>query len=147
MKRLSEILNSSLPQNFNAYVKLAKAWKECAGDAISFLTTPGNLKEGVLSVAVHDQAWLSEIGFLKGEMIARLNESGIQVSNITFFYKQRRSDAARHDPTPRKKMTDKEKKFADRLVDTISDEALRSSFRKAIYAYFTRYTLDDYLNC
>lgn len=149
MKRLSDILPNSIPGNFQSYLKIKKVWNECAGDTISFITTPGSLNEGTLNMSVHDQTWLSEIGFLKGDLINRLNMAGLNVTNINFFFKPRPVTTSERDnkALPRKSMSEKEKKFADRLVATIEDETLRNSFQNAIYAYFTRYTLDDYLNC
>lgn len=147
MKRLSEIIGSTMPEGYSSFLKLNRAWKECAGETISFLTTPGSFKDGVLNISVHDQTWLSEIGFLKGELTARLNTLGVEVSSINFFYKPRKNVQAGIDSARRKAMSEKEKKFADRLIATIENEELKNSFRKAIYAYFTRYTLDDFLNC
>lgn len=76
MKKLSEILPNTMPASFHSYMKVKQAWNECAGDTISFITTPpGSLKDGTLNMAVHDQTWLSEIGFfLKGELISRLKK-------------------------------------------------------------------------
>ena len=147
MKKLSEVLHKSVPGNFSTYLKVKKVWNDAAGETISFLTTPGGLKDGTLSVAVHDQMWLSEIGFLKGELLARLNEAGLKADNISFYYKQRKLTDDTTKYPARKQMTEKEKKFADRLIDTIEGDELKASFRKAIYGYFTLYTLDDYLNC
>lgn len=141
------MISGSMPDGYSSYLKIHRAWKECAGDAMSFLTTPGSIKDGILTVAVHDQTWLAEIGFLKGELIHRLNQAGVQVSNINFYYKHKKQPGESGNEQPRKPMTEKEKKFADRLVDTIDNDDLKKAFRKALYAYFTLYTLDDYLNC
>lgn len=147
MKKLSELISNSMPKGYSSHLKISRVWKECAGETIAFLTTPGSLKDGVLNVSVHDQTWLSEIGFLKGELINRLSSRGLDISNINFYYKARKDINAETDSVPKRVMTEKEKKFADRLVDTIENDDLKNSFRKALYAYFTRYTLDDYLNC
>jgi hypothetical protein len=146
MKKLSEIIPGTLPNNFRSYVKLKKTWESCAGDTISFITTPGSLKDGTFNIAVHDQTWLSELAFFKGELTSRLKEHGVEVSNINFYYRPRKEQ---YKPVniPKKEMTQREKDFADRLISTVKDEKLRESFRKAIYGYFTVYTLDDYLNC
>jgi len=147
MKRLSEVLDNSMPAGFNSYLKIKRAWNTAVGESIAFLTTPGALKDGTLNVAVHDQTWLSEIGFLTGELVARLRENGLDITTINFYYKQRKLTDAEYKNPQRKSMTEKEKKFADRLIDTIEGDELRESFRKAIYGYFTLYSLEDYLNC
>lgn len=147
MKKLSDLIGNSMPANFQSYLKVKKVWNECAGDTLAFLTSVGTLRDGVLNVAVHDQMWLSEIGFLKGELINRLRSKGIEADNINFYYKPRPKSNAEKAIPNRKEMTAKEKSFADKLVNTIENEALRESFRRAIYGYFTIYTLDDYLNC
>jgi len=107
----------------------------------------GSLKEGVLNVAVHDQMWLSEIGFLKGELVSKLQSFGIEAETINFYYKPRPKSQAEKAIPKRKEMSAKEKQFADKLVNTVENDALREALRRAIYAYFTVYTLDDYLNC
>jgi len=147
MKKLSDLLPDSLPSNFQSYLKVKKVWNDSAGEQIAFITTPGSLKDGTLNIAVHDQTWVSEIGFLKGELVQRLKSAGLQVDNINFYFKQRQMSESEKSAPVKKAMTDKEKEFADRLIMTINDEALRTSFKRAIYAYFTVYTLDDYLNC
>lgn len=147
MKRLSDILPQSMPNTFSSYIKVQKVWNDAVGDTMAFITTPGSLNDGTLNVAVHDQTWLSEIGFLKGELVSRLQQKGLQLSNINFYYKHRSLNNAEKRVPTRKSMTEKEKKFADRLLDTIEDEALKEAFRKAIYSYFTVHTIDDYLNC
>jgi hypothetical protein len=147
MKRLSEILPGSIPGNFNSYLKVKKVWNDCAGESIAFLTTVGSTKDDVLNIAVHDQTWLSEIGFLRGELINRLNQHGLEITNINFFYKAKKQSQAAKAIHKRKEMSEKEKRFADKLLATVENEELRKSLCKAIYAYFTVYTLDDYLNC
>jgi len=146
MKRISEIIPNSVPGNFTSYLKNKRMWADCAGDTIAIITTPGSLKDGVLNMAVHDQTWVSELGFFKGELINRLREAGMQVENINFYYKPRKPEQTLQE-FQKKKMTPKEKDFADRLIATIEKDDLRESFKKAIYSYFTAYTLDDYLNC
>jgi len=149
MQRLSDLLPNSMPGGFQSYMKAKKLWNECAGETIAFITTPGSIKDGTLNMAVHDQTWVSEIGFLKGELIHRLQKAGLEIDNINFYFKMRpqTTNERASKSLPRKEMTDKEKKFADRLTSTIKNEELRKSFQNAIYSYFTRYTLDDYLNC
>jgi hypothetical protein len=147
MKKLSDLIPQSMPGNFQSYLKVKKAWNECAGDTIAFLTTVGGIKDNVLNVAVHDQVWISEIGFLKGELLSRLNQQGLNLTNINFYYKARKQSEASKAVPNRKQMTEKEKKFADKLIATVESPELQASFRSAIYAYFTVYTLDDYLNC
>jgi len=146
MKRLSEVLPNTLSSNLQTYIKIKKMWDDCAGDVISFITTPGSLKEGVLNVAVHDQTWLSELAFFKGELVERLRAKGLEVENLNLYYRTRKSEF-RPVVIPKKDMTDKERDFADKLINSIDDERLRESFKKAVYGYFTVYSIEDYLNC
>lgn len=147
MKKLSDLIPNSMPANFQSYLKVKKLWRECTGDTIAFITTPGSIKDGVLNVAVHDQMWVTEIGFMKGEFISRLNSGGLNIDNINFYYKSRPVSEASKSVPNRKEMTDKERKLADRLVNSIDSPELREPFRRAIYAYFTVHTLEDYLKC
>lgn len=144
MKRLSEVLTTTIDQKIFEHAAIAKAWKNAAGDGIDFMTSVVKFSDGVLTIAVHDQTWLSELNFMKGELTERMKGYGLAVSSLSFYYKKRtqRVDIVNHT---KKTMTDKEKQYADKLADTVKDEALRESFRKAIYSYFTVYTIDDYL--
>jgi hypothetical protein len=79
--------------------------------------------------------------------VSKLQSYGVDATNINFYYKPRPKSQAEKAIPKRKEMSAKEKQFADKLVNTVENDALRESLRRAIYAYFTVYTLDDYLNC
>jgi predicted nucleic acid-binding Zn ribbon protein len=124
------------------YARTARAWELSCGDVIARMTTVQKLKAGVLEVAVHDSNWVTELNFLKGEFLERIKEKGVAANSLKFFYKQKPAPEAFKD-IPKKSMSQREKQYADALADTIENATLRDSFRKAMYSYFTVYSLDD----
>lgn len=144
MIRLSEIIPDAAGKNLSVYIALNKAWTDCAGDAIAFMTTVSKFDNGVLNIAVHDQNWLSELNFMKGELAESIKKINPDIKSLQFYFRMRKTKQPdvndRHKP-----MSDKEKTYADRIIDSITDPDLRESFRRAIYSYFTIYSLDDYL--
>ena len=142
MKRLSEILNSAVSTEMREYARIARCWELACGEVINRMTTVQRLKAGVLEVAVHDSNWVSELNFLKGEFLMRLNEMGIKADSLKFFYKMRHAPEA-YKTIPKKDMTAREKQYADSLADRIEKPELREAFRRAMYSYFTVYSLDD----
>lgn len=144
LTRLSNILPQAAGKNLTQYVALNKAWKDCAGDTIAFMTTVSKFDNGILNIAVHDQNWLSELNFMKGELTESIAQMHVDVTSLRFFFRPQKKQPAPQS-IARKKMTDQEKSYADRLVDTIADPDLQNSFRRAMYSYFTVYSLDDYL--
>lgn len=126
------------------YAAFTRAWKVSCGDIIFMMTTVSKFDKGVLNIAVHDQNWLSELNFMKGELTERIKSCGLAVSSLNFFYRQRQT-VKTETSVHRKSMSAREKEYADRLLDTIKDEKLKESFRHALYSYFTVYTLEDYL--
>lgn len=124
------------------YARIARAWEASCGEVISRMTTVQRLKAGVLDIAVHDSNWVTELNFLKGEFLERLREKGIQTDSLRFYYKQKPSPEA-FLKVQKKDMSPREKQYADALADGIEKEELREAFRRAMYSYFTVYSLDD----
>ena len=142
MKKLSEILSKTVSGEMREYSRIAHAWELSCGEVIARMTTVQKLKAGTLDVAVHDSNWVSELNFLKGEFLQRMQDSGIQADSIRFFFKLRPAPEAYKD-IPKKAMSPREKQYADALCDSIAKPELREAFRKAMYSYFRVYSLDD----
>ena len=108
MKRLSDVLTSSLDKKLNEHAAVAKAWQHACGDGISFMTTVVKFSDGILTIAVHDQTWLTELNFMKGELTQRMKTYGLAVSSISFYYRMRRvvPDSVKHN---KRTMTEKKR--------------------------------------
>ena len=124
------------------YARIARAWETSCGEVIARMTTVQKLKAGVLEIAVHDSNWVTELNFLKGEFLERIREKSIQADSIRFFYKQKPAPEA-YNLVQKKEMSAREKQYADAMADSIEKEELREAFRRAMYSYFTIYSLDD----
>lgn len=144
MQKLSDVLNTSMGGKLSEYAALSRAWRDSCGDIIFMMTSVVKFSDGVLIIAVHDQNWLSELNFMKGELTERMKQHGLAVTSVTLYYRQRQKSEPTV-PVTKKSMSPKEKEYADRLLNTIKDDGLRESFRHALYSYFTVYTLEDYL--
>ncbi|MGE4267615.1 MAG: DUF721 domain-containing protein [Deferribacterales bacterium] len=142
MKRLSEILSETVSREMRDYARIARAWETSCGEVIARMTTVQKLKAGVLEIAVHDSNWVTELNFLKGEFLERIREKSIQADSIRFFYKQKPAPEA-YNLVQKKEMSAREKQYADAMADSIEKEELREAFRRAMYSYFTIYSLDD----
>jgi len=142
VKRLSEILSETVSREMRDYARIARAWETSCGEVIARMTTVQKLKAGVLEIAVHDSDWVTELNFLKGEFLERIREKNIQADSIRFFYKQKPAPEA-YNLIPKKEMSPREKQYADAMADGIEKEELREAFRRAMYSYFTVYSLDD----
>lgn len=53
-----------------------KLWKEVVGERISQHTHPFRIRKGVLFVKVDSSAWLAQLGYLKEDIIYKLNRKG-----------------------------------------------------------------------
>jgi hypothetical protein len=53
--------------------KIATRWREIVGELVASRSWPDGLDKGVLYVEVKSSAWLHQLSFLKGEIVARAN--------------------------------------------------------------------------
>lgn len=57
-----------------AISRLFTCWAEIAGSTLATISEPISLKGGILTIAVSDPAWVTQIGFLEPEILARVSE-------------------------------------------------------------------------
>jgi predicted nucleic acid-binding Zn ribbon protein len=69
-----------------ATTTIFERWAELVGDPVASHTTPRNVKEGVLTVAVDDPAWASQLRFLEADLLAtlRAEPGGERLTGIVF---------------------------------------------------------------
>ena len=51
------------------------SWEELVGDTVAAHARPRSLRAGVLVVAVEDPAWATQLKWLEGDLVGRLNEA------------------------------------------------------------------------
>lgn len=54
--------------------RIVTHWADVVGEKIAGRTWPDGLREGVLWIRVQNSAWMHQLSFLKGQIIARANE-------------------------------------------------------------------------
>jgi len=146
LKKVSDLLQSALAGAGKQYAEVSRAYIGAVGPAIAKKTRPVKLDGKSLLVAVSDNIWLSELAFIKEDIVDRMRESGIDITEIKFYYKKFDTEIKKkekHRRTP----DEKELRMADSISETLPEGELREAVRKAIRSYFTMYDKNDFLNC
>lgn len=86
-----ELLGAVLSDTRVAVAKVARAspvdgetWRRVVGARIAQKSAPGQIRRGVLTVAVSSAVWAQELTFLSREIVGRLRKTGILVDGIRF---------------------------------------------------------------
>lgn len=67
-------------------VAILDKWDDLVGDRIARVTHAKSLSGGTLFVEVKSSAWMSELDFMKGEILEKLNEhSGAPIEKLVFL--------------------------------------------------------------
>jgi hypothetical protein len=72
-----------------------ESWREVVGERIARRTTPGSVRDGLLTVMVESPVWAQELSLLSEEIVARLSRHGLAVTGIRF-----RTGKVARAPTP-----------------------------------------------
>jgi len=67
------VKSKGLQQEFSQYTVLAR-WPAVVGERLAARTRPMKMEKGVLTVAVATSAWLNELNFMRGDLVARINQ-------------------------------------------------------------------------
>jgi predicted nucleic acid-binding Zn ribbon protein len=70
---LEEVLASQGLGTVTWMVRLSAAWPEIVGPLLAAKTSPARLRNGVLTVLVHDHAWAQELHLRKPALLDRIN--------------------------------------------------------------------------
>ena len=77
MIHVGNILQGALDRSFNrgdlGITEIWNLWESAVGDHIARNTRPAAFKGSLLLVTVSSSAWMQHLGFLKEEMIGRIN--------------------------------------------------------------------------
>ena len=144
MKKISELLDSKLAKEARDYSSLASAWHSAVGDTVASAAMPIKVEGVNLLVGVNDQMWLSELTYMKDEIIERLAAEGLNVEGVRFVFRKAPPKKIKPIFRPRE-ITEKEKRTVKNLCAVIKDEKLRQSAEKALNAYFGKYSYEDFI--
>ena len=119
------------------------AWQRCAGELLNERTTPIELFENRLVVAVADETWQRHLEDLSPQMLAKLNGSLGQgsVKFIEFRINKKAVNARRKEKKKANRTVEAAAEIAPSLTaaaEAIADESLREQFLSAAAAYLAR---------
>ncbi len=63
---------------------LGKEWKRIVGESVAQRSSPGRVRDGVLTVKVSNNVWMQEIRFLRESIVEKINGMfpGLKVGDI-----------------------------------------------------------------
>jgi predicted nucleic acid-binding Zn ribbon protein len=70
-------------------------WSELVGDQVAQHATPASLRDGVLTVAVEDPAWATQLRFLEAQLLTRIAELFGTDEVTSIVIRVRRGDGSR----------------------------------------------------
>lgn len=70
---LEEVLSAQGLRSVTWMVRLSSAWPEIVGPILTGKTSPVKLRNGVLTVLVHNHAWAQELQLRKPDLLERIN--------------------------------------------------------------------------
>ena len=146
MNKITDVINNNIGNTaISNYISLEKKWRSSVTKKIGDNTTPIKINDKlVLTVLVHDNLWLHELGYMKEEIIEMLRKSDIFIMDLKFKY------------SPQKEILKERPKFDENpITQEIENEIYYSTLKfksepfynelnSALRKYFTRYTLADY---
>jgi hypothetical protein len=121
---------------------IRRKWAQAAGEYVARHTIPVRLVRKTLRVAVPDSSWSSEMAYLAGPILERLQK--LLKGNWVEEIKPVLVESIPGSPAPVPGLTLPEPtaemhNHADRAVKDITDEKLRASMRRAVLAYLRRH--------
>lgn len=145
MKRALDVLSGDKSSIISNFVTLSKVWKISTTEGIALVTTAIRIdSKGELLVLVHDNIWLTELNYLKVELLERLNANGMKVKSLNFKYSPAYVKNSKQKQRLRV-ITEDEKIYIENISQNINNKELKESFKNAMYAYFQRYTLTSFI--
>lgn len=73
-------------EKYRPFIKLYLGWKDVVGELLAQKSHPYRYHDGILYVAVQNNAWLQELVLRKHEIIAKCaSECGEQLKDLLFY--------------------------------------------------------------
>jgi predicted nucleic acid-binding Zn ribbon protein len=92
---LDRLLDHLTGSSTTTNLSLFERWAELVGDSVAAHTRPAKLSEGVLTVAVDDPAWATQLRFLEQDLLARISEAAGSTTIVSIAWHVTGSDARR----------------------------------------------------
>ena len=132
--RLGELLgeNGATAEKFGILSGLKKIWCVVSGGLATF-SFPYRLRDAILYVAVREPLWIAELPYLKGDLLERLKQEGLEVKDIRFTLAKETAGQETDRPAPQEKvLTEEEVDFAEQTARFLEDIKLKAAFKDAI---------------
>lgn len=146
VRKIGDIIKDGRESSHVAkFFNLSAIWRAATTKNVAEASVPVKLRDGNLLVLVSDGIWLTELNYMKDQIIGRLNEHGLSIKTITF---KGAPALARYEKPQRQpnKITEQENFYIEKFAEPIDNENLKASFKNAMRAYFTRYTFEEFIN-
>lgn len=141
---VGSLINEFMPEQISQLIHVSSEYKKAVGSRISKLSHPVKYDGKRLVVAVYDNMWLQELSFLKQDIIDTLEAKGIKVNDIKFVHKYK--PFSNNQLHYKKKISERESIYIERFGGFIDDDELRKAYKKALSAYFEKYSLRDFFS-
>ena len=110
-------------------ISIWQVWDDVVGPQVARRARPSAIRDGVLTVTVASGPWLQQLTFLKGEIIARLNETTGEDLVREIYLKAGNPQPAKRPHTAKQRhprpLTSEEEQLIDRQVAQVEDNELR----------------------
>ena len=133
--RLGDLLGTkgSATEKLGLLSELKKTWCLVSGGLAAF-SFPYRLKDETLYVAVREPVWIAELPYLKGELLEKLAQNGLEVKDIRFTLAKARM-ATKNVTLPQERpLTEEERNFAEQTSRVLEDNELKVAFKDALLA-------------
>jgi hypothetical protein len=116
--------------------KLRRDWALVAGEAVARHSRPGDLRRGVLTVAVDSSAWLCELTLRSEELLAALRSRyDDSVTSLRFALGAKPTpptSVTRARPSPVERLSAEDEQSVEALLSSVADPALAASIRRLV---------------
>jgi hypothetical protein len=115
---------------------IRRNWHDIFSGPLAEHTSPSDLKDGLLSIAVDSPAWLQHLKFLKKEILTKLKSHGVK--DIRFKYGNIRQDresgksGKSQDEVIFREMTKEESSGIENALTEIEDAELQDAVRQVL---------------
>ncbi len=127
--------NDCAPINkIGAVAGLKNIWPRIVGEKIAAISFPYRINANTLHVAVRNSIWLTELPYLKPDMLAKITPLLQDVTDIKFTL-DRTPAAKKPLPVPSRELTEEDLEWIENLTALISNDAQKKAFRAVLTAY------------
>lgn len=145
MRKIGDILNENYGSVYKDFLRITKIWSETMTANIAEVTCPVKMDGKTLTVLVRDNIWLTELNYLKEEIKEKLLEKGLEVEDLSFKYRPH-YEKVRKIKRPAYEITMEKQIYIDEIIKNIDNEDTRTLLKKAMTAYFKRYSIKEFIN-